>query len=444
MGMALSMDVARRLNDARGMLAVMDLDAIREATGETDDLVLPLLARTEIAFLEALLHDPGALFGPMPPLGTVSLSSPVPVPFHSTNAPTSDAPLLSVAAANWRAIKIREGWTDVRMLPLVDTAVALLIEICGDKLIGEYRRADVTDYKDILSRLPKHRFKKQATRHLDARRAAEVEGLPIIDLKTANDYIKTIVALFDWAKMSFEGVGNPFDGSTFNIKTDQREEKDPFSLEDLKAIFGGLERGDIAKFWAPVLALYTGGRSQEILKLKVTDVRQEDETQIWCLDINEDTHADVFNVSGKSVHVHHKLKRSSHKRRIPIHPDLVALGFLDLVKRSKGERIFNERKPNSAGKFSDAFGKWFNRHLKIVGVKRPKLDFHSFRHNFVDACDGRMPDDIIKRLKGDARGGTLDRYGKGKTEIEILAEHLAHMKVKGRELVHLRGRCASS
>ena len=60
--------------------------------------------------------------------------------------------------------------------------------------------------------------------------------------------------------------------------------------------------------------------------------------------------------------------------------------------------------------------------------------------HFVDACDGRMPDDIIKRLKGDARGGTLDRYGKGKTEVEILAEHLANMKVKGLDLSFLRHR----
>jgi hypothetical protein len=52
-------------------------------------------------------------------------------------------------------------------------------------------------------------------------------------------------------------------------KSDQREEKDPFSQEDLKAIFGSLKRADDAKLWA-ILALYMGGRSQEILKLKVT------------------------------------------------------------------------------------------------------------------------------------------------------------------------------
>jgi hypothetical protein len=51
-----------------------------------------------------------------------------------------------------------------------------------------------------------------------------------------------------------------------------------------------------------------------------------------------------------------------------------------------------------------------------------------------------MPDDIIKRLKGDARGGTLDRYGKGKTEVAILAEHLAKIKIKGLDLSFLRHR----
>ena len=36
--------------------------------------------------------------------------------------------------------------------------------------------------------------------------------------------------------------------------------------------------------------------------------------------------------------------------------------------------------------------------------------------------------------------GTLDRYAKGKTEVGILAEHLAKLKVKGLDLTHLRAR----
>jgi integrase len=424
--------MARLLANFRDAMEIMDLSfpsifVNAVFPGCENGVLLIECARAQIEYLQDRLGRPGSVLYDLPPEDK---------PAQRTDA--GEPPTLSAAAAKFRALKVREGWTDVRMLPLLDTSVALLIEVCGDKLVNAYRKADVADYKEILSRLPKHRFKKRATKHLDARRAADVQGLPIIGLKTANDYINTVGNLFDWACLSYEGVGNPFEGAAFNIRSDQREEKDPFSLDDLKAIFGSLDRADDAKFWAPILALYMGGRSQEVLKLKPTDVRQEEGTGVWYFDINEEEHADVFQVDGKPVRVHHKLKRPSHKRRIPVHADLVAFGFLDFVKRCKGERIFTERRPNKHGKFSDAYGKWFNRYLKSVGVKRAKLDFHSFRHNFVDACDGRMPDDIIKRLKGDARGGTLDRYGKGKTEVEILAEHLANMKVKGLDLSHLR------
>ena len=75
LGKVLEAHVAARLNDAKGALAVMDMHYVRQASGETDESLLPLLARTEITFLEAVLRDPGALFGQMPPLGTVRLGN---------------------------------------------------------------------------------------------------------------------------------------------------------------------------------------------------------------------------------------------------------------------------------------------------------------------------------------------------------------------------------
>jgi integrase len=421
--------MAARLSNLRDAMEIMDLSYVQflvaRVFGPVDDRVLLIeCARAEIEYMDSKLRRPGSVLYDLPP--------------DESAKPATETPLLSEAAAKWRAIKVREGWTDVRMLPLLDTATALLKEVCGDKALSAYTKADVADFKDVLSRLPKNRFKNRKTRTLTARQAADTGEQPI-SLKTANDYLNTLAGLFDWAIAAYDGVtANHFENAAFNVRSDQREEKDPFSPDDLKAIFGGLRRADTAKFWAPILAYYMGGRSQEVLKLKKTDVRREDGTGIWYFDLNEDEHQDVFTVGGKTVRVHHKLKRSSHKRRVPLHPDLEAFGFLEFVKRCKGERLFGELKPNKHGKFSDAFGKWFNRYLKSVGVKRAKLDFHSFRHNFVDACDGRMPDDIIKRLKGDARGGMLDRYGAGKTEIAILAEHLGNIQVKGLDLSYLR------
>jgi integrase len=419
LGAGLAFEIQTRLNDAKGALSVMDMHYIRKATGETDEATQVLLARTEITFLEAMMRDSGALFAQMPPLGAVSLAS-----SKRARALASDVPVLTAAAERWRTLRVREGWTEGgRMTTLLNTATKLLVEICGDKPLSQYGKTDVAIFKDTLSRLPRHRSKLPSTRCLSATEASRL-GLPPIHLKTANDYLARITDLFAWAKLTFDGVDhNVFEGSGFAVRTNQREERQPFTPDELTLIFASLRRSDSAKFWAPILAPYTGCRSNEILKLKVSDVRQEAGTGIWYLDINEERHTDPT--------IHCRLKRSSHARRIPIHPDLVALGFLDFVKRCKGERLFIERKPDKFGKFSDAFGKWFNRHLHDIGVKRPKVDFHSFRHCFVDACDGRVPDDIIRRLKGDARGGTLDRYGSGKTDLQILSAHLNNICVAG-------------
>lgn len=419
LGAGLAFEIQTRLNDARGALSVMDMHYIRKATGEPDQATLVLFARTEIMFLEAVLRDPGALFGQMPPLGAVSLASPT-RPMVSA----SSIPVFTTAVGRWRTLRAREGWTEGgRMTSLLDTATKLLVEICGDKPLNHYGKTDVATFKDTLSRLPRHRSKLPATKHLSATEASKLE-LPPIHLKTANDYLARITELFAWAKRTFDGLeNNIFEGSGFAVRTNQREERQSFTPDELGLIFRSLRRSDSAKYWAPILAPYTGCRSNEILKLKVSDVRQEASTGIWYLDINEEPHSDST--------IHCRLKRSSHARRVPIHPDLIAFGFLDFVKRCTGERLFVERKPDKFGKFSDAFGKWFNRHLHDIGVKRPKVDFHSFRHCFVDACDGRMPDDIIRRLKGDARGGTLDRYGSGKTELQILSPHLAKISVGG-------------
>ena len=71
-------------------------------------------------------------------------------------------------------------------------------------------------------------------------------------------------------------------------------------------------------------------------------------------------------------------------------------------------------------------------------MKRKKIDFHSFRHTWVDACDNAgIPDDTTLRLKGDARPGTLRRYGTGKTELQLLASEVAKLRFKGLDLSHL-------
>ena len=86
---------------------------------------------------------------------------------------------------------------------------------------------------------------------------------------------------------------NPFAKATIALKSVAREERDPFTLNELNAIFtapiftgcelenhwkvsGKTILRSSAKFWVPLLALYTGARLNELCKLRVRDIKSDD------------------------------------------------------------------------------------------------------------------------------------------------------------------------
>lgn len=90
------------------------------------------------------------------------------------------------------------------------------------------------------------------------------------------------------------------------------------------------------------------------------------------------------------------------------------MGFLSFVQRQEkalGEeaRIFEDIKIPEKGGISLNFSKYFARYMKAIGLKRDKLAFHSFRHNFVQA----MRDARIDRERMDALDGRITGYREG-------------------------------
>jgi len=161
-------------------------------------------------------------------------------------------------------------------------------------------------------------------------------------------------------------------------KVPDHEKQDPFSVEDLWAMFGESPEfgednaGEAHHFWIPLIALFTGARREEISQLYVTDLVEVD--NIWCLAIQEEA-----DKPDKSV-------KTSEKRLVPLHPFIAKeLNFVGFVKRLKGQkgRIFHKLKRTKSGnKYGGAFGQWFSRFRKrcIPNVELGKKTFHSFRH----------------------------------------------------------------
>ena len=67
------------------------------------------------------------------------------------------------------------------------------------------------------------------------------------------------------------------------------------------------------------------------------------------------------------------VKNKGSKRTMPIHSNLIALGFLDYVQdaRAQGQTRLFHQLPRQANGYSDAIGKWFAQHLDKVGLSQP-------------------------------------------------------------------------
>lgn len=183
-----------------------------------------------------------------------------------------------------------------------------------------------------------------------------------------------------------------------------------FGPEDLKRIFASpvysqgerpLGGAGEAAFWLPLIALFTGARLNEIGQLRPGDVKQEE--GIWHV---------VFTDEGEGMQLKEGAK---NRRRVPVHPELTKLGFLDYAEKMKdagAARLFPEIKPDSRDHLTGRWSKWWNRYLDSVGIKEKGKDFHSFRHTFkhyARACG--MPEDAHDAMTGHQNPTIGRNYG---------------------------------
>lgn len=372
-----------------------------------------LTRKIEALFTQPAAEQPQAT-GPRPPV------TPAQPPKEA--AETEAGPLFSETAARFVAKqKLTRSWENQTALQNAKS-YELFEATCGNRPLRSYTRKDAATFKDVLQRLPSDYGK--ASQYLgktpDEILALDAESgskSPRLAIKTVKRHLSALSSLWDEMHSHDEAAKGIFSGFPFSKQKRARDQRALWSRDDLKRLFktpiwtgcqsagrrtlpGSMIIRD-ERFWIPLIAVFSGARQEEICQLRIEDIQQQ--AGIWVFDINDEEPR--------------QLKNASAVRIVPIHRELIRIGFLKYVevqRRSGQDRVFPNLGPGGADdRFGHGFTKWFTRYRRAVGLYKEGRDFHSFRHSATTFLgQGDVEDSIIDRLTGHTTPGETSRYNK--------------------------------
>lgn len=355
----------------------------------------------------------------------VESSPATPAPETTVPPPVGPGPLMSDAGKAFRERQIATKSWDLQTSAQASATYRLFVEVCGDKPIGVYSRQDAGLFREQFERLPSDYGRSAAYKALSLTEVIATHAAvpmsarsPVISQKTVKRHFSALSALWSQAVPRGEVAENIFKGFSFaggKSAVDQRQMWDGTALARLFAtpVWAGCKSEARrstpgahvfrdARFWLPLIAVFSGMREEEICQLQVDDIREE--MGILFIDINS--------------RPPRKLKNATAVRKVPIHSELIRIGFLAYVEgqRSKAmSRVFPELKPGGAdGRLGHGFAKWFSRYRQEVHMFHPGLDFHSFRHTATTLMhQAGIEHAVLDHLTGHATPGETSRYTKG-------------------------------
>lgn len=128
-------------------------------------------------------------------------------------------------------------------------------------------------------------------------------------------------------------------------------------------------------------------------------------------------------------------------RWIPLHPELIPLGFLRYVKNVRAqnyESLFPDAKTACDGKQSTWFQKPWARYLTRIGIKRSRKEcFHSFRHTWAAALRRADVPEEIRRILGGWKTDASAESGYGAEHLPRLLKYLEKLKYPSLDLTAL-------
>jgi len=334
----------------------------------------------------------------------------------------------------------------------------ILREVLGEQRpIHEITIENIEELCELLREFPKNatqRYRGLTLQQAIAEARSRGDGERLAP-KTLENYFNNIVAIFNFAVDKRLIPHNPAKGRWLRqaFEHEKHGAKPQFTIEELNRLFRaplytgckddergypivGPNKPRRGRFWVPLLALFHGLRLNEATQLYTEDVKQLG--GINYLAIREER--DDGSKCDK------RLKTKQSKRDVPIHPELVRMGFWEFVASRREDqlspRLFPELSAGSTGYFSNPFSKWFACFVETT-LGPCDATFHSFRHQFRDATRAaHLSVESVARLAGWESGDPnqhrqVFNYGGGVELLRMLAEDIAKVEYPGLDLSHL-------
>ena len=270
-----------------------------------------------------------------------------------------------------------------------------VIELLGNKPIGEYTKIDGRDFRNSLLKIPKNRKKVKRYRDKTLKEVMKLDIPPSDKMSFENQskLISRMTSCWNFFEDEYpEYVSeNVFKSKSIRVNPVKRKDRrGEFTEDDLHLIFnpktyipavfdnptGRKNTIQYPHYFVPILGVFTGCRLEELCMMRCKDITKVN--GLWLYRIREE---------GEYGDEETTVKTASSERDIPLHSALVnTLGFVRYVKHINKlghERVFHELK-KVGGRYSHNFGRFFNeKYLKQIGLKNSgkPLSFHSLRHS---------------------------------------------------------------
>lgn len=227
--------------------------------------------------------------------------------------------------------------------------------------------------------------------------------------KTAKDRLDAVKSLLTKAKKLRWIPTNPWEDVTISVKV--KDSREPWPSDALVKLFDSplfssyaipkdQTAGGAAAYWVTLLCLYSGARESELCQLRVSDVQRQGES-LYIL---------IKPSSGADGDAKTETKTEQSKRRLPVHPKILELGFADYWEETRAQghsALFPDIRRKDGRPAGEDFCAWFNKKYTVgQGVKKRWQDFHALRHTASSRLtDAGVSDSVANYITGHTGAG---------------------------------------